>query len=94
MDREAWWATVKGLSESGIPEAHSRFSRLQQGPISLCLVFRGCWLTWAIEGQGMQRAGSQGSHFLTFAFSTFCVAPCHRCPGILWRRDYSQSLTG
>lgn len=44
--------------------------------------------------KGTWRDRSLALHLLTFAFLTFCVVPCHHCPGILWRRDYSQSLIG
>ena len=83
----------EGLSESGIPEALSHFSMATGPHFSLpgllgLLAHPGYWRARDAE------SGEPRIPLLTFAFLTFCVAPCHRCPGILWRRDYSQSLIG
>ena len=81
----------EGYQKVGLKRLFLLFLDGKEGPISLCLLFWCCWLTWVISG-GAESRGEEP--ILTFAFSTFCAAPCHRCPGILWQRDYFQSLTG
>lgn len=59
--------------------------RLVEGGAGLLLAYLG-------NLRGMCGGESWGIHFPTFAFLTFCAAPCHHCPEILWQRDYSRSL--